>query len=163
MRGWAVPSGSSSADIGLLLLCKAVGTFPCPYPARIACPLTAGTEVSTPDLSYRCSHGIAAFAAGVLSDLREDPAPPRTVRSGPPVELFRFTDHGACVAYLSDTLQALLAQELLASIAILTLSREFSTLYYRGLHTSEVPRLRQVTEGDFTFAPGIEATEIAEL
>ena len=28
-----------------------------------------------------------------------------TTRSGPPVELFRFTDHGACVAFLADALQ----------------------------------------------------------
>jgi DNA helicase-2/ATP-dependent DNA helicase PcrA len=123
----------------------------------------AGTEVSTLDVSYRCSHEIATFAAGVLGDLREDPDPPRTVRSGPPVELFRFTDHGACVARLSDALKTLVAQEPLASVAVLAPSRELSTLYYRGLHTSEVPRLRQVTEGDFTFAPGIEVTEIEQV
>jgi DNA helicase-2/ATP-dependent DNA helicase PcrA len=122
-----------------------------------------GTEVNTLDISYRCSHEIATFAAGVLGDLREDAAPPRTVRSGPPVELFRFTDHGACVAYLSDALQALVAQEPLASVAILAPSRELSTLYFRGLKTSEVPRLRQVEEGDFTFAPGIEVTEIEQV
>ena len=122
-----------------------------------------GTEVNTLDISYRCSHEIAAFAAGVLGDLREDADPPRTVRSGPPVELFRFTDHGACVAYLSDALQALIAQEPLASVAILTSSREMSNLYFRGLRTSEVPRLRQVAEGDFTFAPGIEVTEIEQV
>jgi DNA helicase-2/ATP-dependent DNA helicase PcrA len=122
-----------------------------------------GTEVSTLDVSYRCSHEIATFAAVVLGDLREDAAPPRTVRSGPPVELFRFTDHGACVAYLGDALQALLAQEPLASVAILTPSRELSTLYFRGLTTSEVPRLRQVEHGDFTFAPGIEVTEIEQV
>jgi DNA helicase-2/ATP-dependent DNA helicase PcrA len=122
-----------------------------------------GTEVSTLDVSYRCTHGIAAFALGVLGELREDAAPPRTVRAGPPVELFRFTDHGACVAFLADALNALSAGEPLASVAILTASRELSGLYYRGLHTAEVPRVRQVEHHDFTFAPGSEVTEIEQV
>lgn len=122
-----------------------------------------GTEVSTLDISYRCSRQIAHFAAGVLGPLREDPTPPRTTRDGPPVELFRFTDHGACVAFVADALKELLAKEPLASVAVLTASRELSNLYYRGLATGEVPRLRQVVYQDFTFAPGVEVTEIEQV
>jgi DNA helicase-2/ATP-dependent DNA helicase PcrA len=123
----------------------------------------AGTEVSTLRVSYRCTREIAAFARALLGDLREDEAPPLTVRSGPPVELFRFTDHGACVAYLADALGELLAHEPLASVAILTPSRELSTLYARGLAAGDVPRLRQVEHQDFTFAPGVEVTEIEQV
>ena len=122
-----------------------------------------GTEVSTLEISYRCSRQIATFAAAALGDLREDPTPPRTTRDGPPVELFRFTDHGACVAFLADALKELLWKEPLASVAVLTASREISTLYYRGLATGEVPRLRQVLQQDFTFAPGVEVTEIEQV
>jgi DNA helicase-2/ATP-dependent DNA helicase PcrA len=66
------------------------------------------------------------------------------------------------VAYLADALKDLVRQEPLASIALLAPSRELSALYYRGLQTSEVPRVRQVERQDFTFAPGIEVTEIEQ-
>jgi DNA helicase-2/ATP-dependent DNA helicase PcrA len=122
-----------------------------------------GTEVSTLDVSYRCTHEIASFALAVLGDLREDTTPPKTVRSGPPVELFRFTDHGAAVASLSDALKDLVAQEPLASVALLTPSKELSRVYFNGLQTSEVPRVRIVEHQNFTFAPGIEVTEVEQV
>jgi DNA helicase-2/ATP-dependent DNA helicase PcrA len=122
-----------------------------------------GTEVSTLRVSYRCTREIAELATGLLGDLREEPAGPVTVRSGPPVELFRFTDHGAAVAWLADALKDLAAQEPLASVAVLAPSRDLSALYHRGLATSEVPRLRHVQHHDFTFAPGVEVTEIEQV
>jgi len=122
-----------------------------------------GTEVNTLTISYRCSHEIAEFAIGLLGSLREDEQMPTTTRSGPPVELFRFTDHGACVAFLADALRALLAQEPLASVALLTPSRDLSALYHRGLTNCEVDRLRRVENQDFHFAPGIEITEIDQV
>ncbi len=121
-----------------------------------------GTEINTLEISYRCSHEIAMFANEVLGDLREDDTPPLTTRSGPPVELFRFTDHGACVAFLTDVLKELSHQERLASIAVLTPSPQLSALYHQGLLNGEVPRLRRVEHQDFTFAPGIEVTEIEQ-
>ena len=86
-----------------------------------------------------------------------------TTRVGPPVELFRFTDHGACVAFLADALKELAHKEPLASVALLTPSHDLSALYYRGLMNSEVPRLRRVDNQNFTFAPGIEVTEIEQV
>jgi DNA helicase-2/ATP-dependent DNA helicase PcrA len=122
-----------------------------------------GTAVSTLRVSYRCTREIAAFASALLGDEREEATPPLTVRDGPAVELFRFTDHGACVAYLADALNELAATEPLASVAVLTPSRELSALYHQGLRTSEVPRLRLVEKQDFTFAPGVEVTEIEQV
>ena len=122
-----------------------------------------GAEVNTLEVSYRCSRQVASFAAGVLGPLREDDTPLRTVREGPSVELFRFADHGACVAFLAEALQELAKRERLASVAVLTPSRELSTLYARGLIDSEVPRARQVVQQDFTFAPGVEITEIEQV
>jgi len=121
-----------------------------------------GRAVQTLETSYRCTAEIAGFAAGLLGALREDAAPPRTTRSGPAVELFRFTDHGACVAFLADALADLARQEPLASVALLTPSAELSALYHRGLEACEVARLRRVEEGAFTFAPGVEVTEVEQ-
>jgi DNA helicase-2/ATP-dependent DNA helicase PcrA len=48
-------------------------------------------------------------------------------------------------------------------VAVLTPSRDLSVLYHRGLSNSEVPRLRRVDNQNFTFAPGIEVTEIEQV
>ncbi len=122
-----------------------------------------GTAVDTLEISYRCSREIATFASGLLGPLREDPTPPRTVRSGPPVELFRFTDHGAAIAFLADALTDLSQHEPLASVAILAPTPALSALYHEGLRAAEVPKLRRVIQQDFCFAPGIEVTEIEQV
>ena len=122
-----------------------------------------GTSVSTLRIAYRSSHEIVTFARGLLGDLVEDDAPPLTTRTGPPVELFRFTDHGATVAFLADALKDLMRDEPLASVAVLTPTTRLSALYADGLDRGEVPRLRRVTEQDFTFAPGVEVAEVNQV
>ena len=123
----------------------------------------SGAEVSTLEVSYRCSREIAGFAYDLLGDLHEDERPPLTTRSGPPVELFRFSDHGAAVAFLADALKTLLHDEPLASIVLLTPTRELGATYHLGLQRADVPRLRLVEHQDFTFAPGIEITEVEQV
>jgi len=122
-----------------------------------------GTAVNTLRISYRSSKQIVDFAMETLGELREDDTPPLVTRSGPGVELFRFTDHGACVAFLADALNELVRDEPLASVALLTSSPDVSGIYYAGLHRGEVPRLRRVTQQDFTFMPGIEITEVDQV
>ncbi len=60
-------------------------------------------------------------------------------------------------------LKELFRSEPLASVAVLTPSAEQSLTYAEGLATSEVPRVRHVRQQDFTFAPGIEVTEIEQV
>ncbi|MEN0066020.1 MAG: UvrD-helicase domain-containing protein [Myxococcota bacterium] len=123
----------------------------------------AGTTVNTLRIAYRSSRPIVAFSQAVLGDLREDDDPPLATRGGPDVELFQFTDHGACVAFLADSLKELVRAEPLASVVLLSPSSEISGVYFAGLNRSEVPRLRRVTQQDFTFAPGIEIAEVATV
>jgi DNA helicase-2/ATP-dependent DNA helicase PcrA len=122
-----------------------------------------GAEVETLRISYRSSRPIVSFALEVLGALREDEAPPLAPRSGPAVELFRFTDRGACVAHLADALHELAEREPLASVALLAPSAELSALYHEALARCDVPRLRRVRQQDFTFAPGVEVTEIEQV
>jgi len=122
-----------------------------------------GTAVETLRISYRSTVQILEFALALLGDLREDEDPPVATRSGPPVELFRFTDRGACVAFLADALRDLSRQEPMASVAVLTPTREASALYYAGLAKSDLPQLRLVENQNFTFSPGIEVTEIEQV
>lgn len=122
-----------------------------------------GISVNTLRVSYRCSHEVVDFALGLLGDLQEDDQPPLVTKHGPPVELFTFTDHGACVAFLAEALSELMSDEPMASVAVLTPSSDTSRLYYSGLHQSDVPRLRLVEDQAFTFAPGVEVTEIDQV
>ena len=102
------------------------------------------------------------FATSLLGDLQEDEEVV-TTRSGPPVELFRMTDRGACVAFLSDVLRDLMAAEPLASVAVLTPNAGASDLYYEGLARAELPRLRRIRDGEFPFKAGIEVTEVTQV
>jgi DNA helicase-2/ATP-dependent DNA helicase PcrA len=122
-----------------------------------------GTEIETLRIAYRSSHEIVEFSLALLGDLREDDAPPISTRSGPPVELFRFTDRGACVAFLADALAELAHEEPLASVAVLTPSPAMSDLYFDGLTAAGLPDVRRVANQDFTFSPGIEVTEISQV
>lgn len=121
-----------------------------------------GVEVETLRVSYRSSLQVMRFAASLLGDLQEDDEVHAT-RDGPPVELFRLTDRGACVALLSDVLRDLMANEPLASVALLTPSAAASDVYYAGLVRADLPRLRRIREGEFPFKPGIEITEVSQV
>ncbi len=118
------------------------------------------TALSTLEVSYRSTAPIIRFALDVLD---EPGPPPRTTRDGPPVELFRFTDHGACVAFLAEELRRLSVAEPLANVALLTPSPELSRLYADGLRRAEVPRVRRVVDQEFAFAPGIDVVEAQEV
>ncbi len=122
-----------------------------------------GTAVDTLKVSYRSTREIANFAIAVLGDLREDDEPPLTTRSGPPVEMFRFTEHGACVAFLAEALRDLTKHEPLASVALLTPSPTLSEMYYESLNRTDLAELRWVRNQDFSFTPGIEVTEIEQV
>lgn len=123
----------------------------------------AGTAVDTLRVAYRSTHEIVQFALGLLGPLREDETPPETTRSGPPVELFRFTDHGAGVAFLATALKGLVAREPLASVVLLAPSAEVAGLYAGALEAAEVPRLSWVQAQRFSFAPGIEIAEVTDV
>jgi len=121
-----------------------------------------GTAIETLQVSYRSSREITEFALELLGNLRE-PDPVITDRGGPPVEVFEFTDSGACVAFLAEALTELAIAEPLASVAVLTPDGETSELYERWLIQSDVPRVHRVTEQDFRFAPGVEVSEIQQV
>jgi DNA helicase-2/ATP-dependent DNA helicase PcrA len=119
------------------------------------------TALSTLEVSYRSTHPITRFALDVLGDT--DEPPPRTNRDGPPVELFRFSDHGACVAMISASLKVLLLNEPLANIALLTPTASMSALYADGLSDAEVPDVRRVVGQRFAFSPGVDVVEASQV
>lgn len=121
----------------------------------------ASTALSTLEVSYRSTHPIIRFALEVLDDDGE-PAP-RTTRDGPPVELFRFSDHGACVAFLAEELRNLQRVEPGANVALLTPDPALSRLYAEGLERSDLQDVRLVERQKFAFAPGIDVVEVDQV
>ena len=121
-----------------------------------------GTEIETLQVSYRSTQQIVSFAHSVLGELREEDSVPITTRAGPPVELFTFADPGSCVAFLADVLHDLAQNERQASVALLSPSAEVSDTYFEGLARSDLPRLRRISDQDFSFTAGIEVTEVVE-
>ncbi len=121
------------------------------------------TELSTLRISYRSTAQIATFARGVLGAQAEDEAPAATTRNGPPVEILVFGDHGECVDALGQALRQLVRDEPLASVALVTLDESTARLYYDGLDRMLVPNLRLVTDQSFSFAPGIDVVDVAQV
>ncbi|MEO2169567.1 MAG: 3'-5' exonuclease, partial [bacterium] len=119
-----------------------------------------GQEVETLKINYRSSAQISKFAFDVLGDLREDDEIPPSSRQGPPVETFRFADLGACIFFLAEALLALADSEPDATVAIITPSAQISASYFSALARSDIARLRLVRDNDFSFAPGVEITEL---
>ncbi len=56
-----------------------------------------------------------------------------------------------------------MATEPLASVAVLTPNPRVSDLYFEGLERAELPRLRRIVDGEFSFKAGIEVTEITQV
>ncbi len=119
--------------------------------------------LNTLQVSYRSTHPITRFAISVLGTDSADTTQVRSTRDGPPVEFFRFSDHGACVAFLSRELKRLIAKEHLANIALLTPDEGLADVYFDGLLSAEVPDVRRVRNQKFAFRAGIDVVPAGEI
>ena len=122
-----------------------------------------GKGVSSLKVGYRSTRRITSFARGLLGELAEDENFTVAAKEGPRVELFSFTDHGACVAFLGDALKELARHEPNASVAVISPDGAMRGLYYDGLVKSEVPNLREVIDQEFAFEAGVEVVDIADV
>jgi len=121
-----------------------------------------GVTVEPLRLSYRSTAEVMQLARGILGP-ELAPEDPLYARSGAPVELHPFGDMGEAVAFLGDALRALRGREPAASVAVIARYSEQADLYYEGLKRSEVSALRRVYRDDFTFAPGVDVTDITHV
>jgi DNA helicase-2/ATP-dependent DNA helicase PcrA len=122
----------------------------------------AGTLVKPLRLSYRSTAEVMAFAREVLGP-ELAPADPLLARSGAPVELHEFGGVGEAVAFLADALRALAAREPTASVAVIARHPEQADAYHAGLLRAEVSHLRRVRRQDFSFAAGVDVTDILQV
>ena len=121
-----------------------------------------GTPVSPLRIGYRSTAEIMRFARAVLGPLADE-RPWIPTRKGVPVELFRFTDTGQAAMTLSGALRELQRNEPHANVAIVARYPAQADLLYQGLQKTEVPHVRRVREQDFSFKPGIEVTDVAQV
>lgn len=121
-----------------------------------------GVEVSPLRIGYRSTAEIQRFARAVLGPAWSDDAP-QASRPGVPVEVFSFGDPGEAVVFLADALRDLTTQEPLASVALIARYPAQAQMYYHALRGAEITALRRVTEQDFSFAPGIEVTDVRQV
>jgi DNA helicase II / ATP-dependent DNA helicase PcrA len=112
-------------------------------------------------VAYRSTAEIMRLSREVLGPLAEEAATPS--RRGAPIELHRFSDTGQAVGFLGEALRDLARREPLANVAVVARYPSQATLYYAGLKKSEVPRLNLVSDQDFSFAAGVEVTDIRQV
>ncbi len=122
------------------------------------------TALSTLQVAYRSTKQVVDFAMRLLTqdEQRDEPAP-LTVKEGPPVEFFQFSDHGACVAFLAEELRRLQDAEPRANVALITPSLELSRTYFDGLTKCDLDYIRLVVDQNYAFAPGIDVVDVDQV
>jgi DNA helicase-2/ATP-dependent DNA helicase PcrA len=113
-------------------------------------------------IGYRSTLEINTFAREVLGPLAPN-KPLESPRSGVPVEAFVFSQLGETFAFLSEAVRTLVERERLANVALLTLLPAQADHFYETLKNHDIPNLRRVRNQDFTFAPGIDLTDISQV
>lgn len=113
-------------------------------------------------LSYRSTAEVMLLAREVLGP-ELAPDEPLAARPGEPVELHEFGDVGEAVAFLSDSLRNLMAREPTASCCVIARHPEQADAYFHGLSRAEIPALRRVKRDEFTFAPGVDVTDVTQV
>jgi len=113
-------------------------------------------------LAYRSTAPVMRFARQVLGDLA--PADSEVAaRDGAPVELHALGGMGEAVAFVADALRPLIQREPAASVALITRHTGQADAWYAALERAEVPSLRRVRRQDFSFAPGVDVTDVSQV
>ena len=121
-----------------------------------------GLEIEPLRISYRSTREVMSFAQDVLGPLAPDEEPIAT-RSGADVEQFAFGTTGEAIAFIGEALRSLVLRERRASVAVIARYSAQANMYYEGLKNAEVSALRRVHGKEFSFAPGIDVVDVAQI
>ncbi len=119
------------------------------------------TALSPLQIGYRSTDEIMKAAKKVIGEHSVNTTWHST-RQGAPVNVFRFQESGAMVAFLADTLEDLCVREPLASIAVLMRTNEAALKLYEGLQRTDLANMRIIRNQEFSFTPGIDVTDISQ-
>ena len=114
-------------------------------------------------LAYRSTEPVMRFARAVLGPLRPEGEEEMVARPGAEVTLHSFEGMGEAVAFVADALRSLLGREPSASVAMIARHAGQADAWYNALARAEVPHLRRVRRQDFTFSPGVDVTDVAQV
>ena len=108
-------------------------------------------------VSYRCPGPVAALAREVLGTQASTPAPPAG-REGAPVGLHHFPDEAQAHLFIGEALRDLLEREPHASVAVIASGPDQARAFHRVVSDHAWARL--VLEGEFSFEPGVDVTDV---
>jgi DNA helicase IV len=108
-------------------------------------------------VSYRCPRPVIELARALLGSFAPE-APVRVAREGAPVGSFHFPDEGQAQLFLAGAIRDLLDREPRASVGVIARDAETARRVHAVLTT--VPDVRLVLEGEFTFEPGADVTDV---
>jgi len=106
-------------------------------------------------VSYRCPRPVALFASRLLG---RDGSEVTAARAGAPVGRHAFPDEAQAQLFLANALRDLLDREPEASVGVVCAGPESATATYAALESLSQTRL--VLDGEFTFEPGVDVTDI---
>jgi DNA helicase IV len=107
--------------------------------------------------SYRCPKPIADLARAVLGPLAPE-TPVAAARDGVPVGMFPFASPEQAQLHVIDAVVDLAEREPQASIAVIAADPESAKRLFSLMHEGTAARL--VTNGEFSFDPGIDVTDV---
>ncbi len=111
-------------------------------------------------ISYRSTRPILNLAHSILgSSAPKDK--PIAKRDGVPVSWSHFDNLGHEITFLVDALGDLSSRESTATIGIITRDKDSAKRYHHLLSRSIF--VRQIIEGNFTFKPGIDIVDVAQV
>jgi DNA helicase IV len=106
--------------------------------------------------AYRCPGPVVELARHVLGQPVASGA--QAGRAGAPVGLHHFPDEAQAQLFVGEALRDLVEREPHASVAVICHSRESAQAFHRVV--ADMPWARLVTEGAFTFEPGVDVTDV---
>ena len=119
-----------------------------------------GVRECTLRVNYRSSQAIADFAHRLLGPLAP-PDPPIATLPGVPVGRFAFPTEGPASVFLTEALSDLMTREPGAAVAVICRHLESAAEVAEML--AQVPRVRLVRDGTFSFLPGIDVADVSQV
>lgn len=111
-------------------------------------------------VTYRCPRPIAELARRVLGPLAPE-EPVQSGRDGAPVGRFDFPSEAHANLFLADAVRDLVEREPQASVGVVARTGESATAFHRVL--CDLPEARLVLDGEFSFQPGIDVTDVGSV
>jgi superfamily I DNA/RNA helicase len=111
-------------------------------------------------VSYRCPQPVVELARQVLGAQAPE-ASAHAGRPGAPVGLHHFPDEAQAQLFIGEALRDLVSREPHASVGVIASSPESAEAVYRVV--ADMPWARRVSDGEFTFEPGVDVTDVGNV